>query len=1079
MANQSATGEAKRLSDVSTWLNALFPNLNLPLEPHEEELRTCLLSGDILCGILSKLNLKSEPEGQNEKERVHSKRSEIIKNFLCVIDGMKLRSFKERDLNQGSMSVVVDCLLSLKAYMESAEDSMNSPNSLSKHGFLSRKRWKFLEADKIQGEDKSNGNSSQSVENYPVTGEGKRRNISDLKFHGVLRNSGTLDSPSALSHHTGYKFHEVFQLKQGRYSDLSPAKISELLKSNGVDKAPTQTLLSFVNGILDESIERKNDEIQHRSACLLRWVLQEIERRISTQAEHIRNQNNQIKAREEKYQSRIRVLETLANGTSEESRMVTNHLHLIKAEKIKLEERKKQEDQDRYRLSKEKETCDLMVAELKQEMEKNVKSHEQHRMSMEMRARETQAQLEARIKEIEFLLEQSKQKVAMLEAEAALRAQTWNAKEQCFKKFMSYQLQAVQSLRVSSDSLRNKVMMVQSTSQADFASMGVTLKGLAEASENYHAVLEENRKLFNEVQELKGNIRVYCRIRPFLPGQKLSHSTVDYVGENGELLVINPSKMGKDGHRMFKLNKVFSPSASQEDVFLDTRPLIRSVLDGYNVCIFAYGQTGSGKTYTMSGPDILSKEEWGVNYRALDDLFQISHKRRNIFNYEISVQMVEIYNEQVRDLLTNNGHQKKLGILSASQPNGLAVPEASMHQVKVTTDVLELMRLGHANRAVGATALNERSSRSHSILSVHVRGLDLENGASLRGTLHLVDLAGSERVDRSEATGDRLREAQHINKSLSALGDVIFALAQKSPHVPYRNSKLTQVLQTSLGGQAKTLMFVQVNPEADSYSETVSTLKFAERVSGVELGAARSSKEGKDVRELMQQVASLKNMIAIKDEEIEQLQLLKDVRTQTPLPKAEKPGTNALRHSASSPGPLTLGGGGAPRSHRKLLLSRNPGALSDGYNTSADSDKLSETASLQSMNDSGHFEDDSSSSHWKQAGESNHLHHQGLGSCADSEERMSDMSEGTLSVGVETDSNTETNIMASQSSKSLDLADKIGRSRSARLSQHAAQQSSRVGPASTLSQSRTSSVRKVPVSSRPSSSSSRPTKGWK
>jgi len=165
-----------------------------------------------------------------------------------------------------------------------------------------------------------------------------------------------------------------------------------------------------------------------------------------------------------------------------------------------------------------------------------------------------------------------------------------------------------------------------------------------------------------------------------------------------------------------------------------------------------------------------------------------------------------------------------LGILNTSQPNGLSVPDASMHLVNSTSDVLELMQIGLANRAVGATALNERSSRSHrsafyfyicvlmimfsssltklyvnSVVTVHVRGADLKTGATLRGSLHLVDLAGSERVDRSEATGDRLREAQHINKSLSALGDVIFALSQKSSHVPYRNSKLTQVLQSSLG----------------------------------------------------------------------------------------------------------------------------------------------------------------------------------------------------------------------------------------------------------------------------------------
>jgi kinesin family protein C2/C3 len=158
----------------------------------------------------------------------------------------------------------------------------------------------------------------------------------------------------------------------------------------------------------------------------------------------------------------------------------------------------------------------------------------------------------------------------------------------------------------------------------------------------------------------------------------------------------------------------------------------------------------------------------------------------------------------------------------------------------------------------------------------------LKTGATLRGALHLVDLAGSERVDRSAVTGDRLKEAQHINKSLSALGDVIFSLSQKNAHVPYRNSKLTQVLQSSLGdyccwfyislssimllliqkfssagGHAKTLMFVQINPDVSSYSETLSTLKFAERVSGVELGAAKANKEGKDIREFMEQVRKL------------------------------------------------------------------------------------------------------------------------------------------------------------------------------------------------------------------------------
>lgn len=178
------------------------------------------------------------------------------------------------------------------------------------------------------------------------------------------------------------------------------------------------------------------------------------------------------------------------------------------------------------------------------------------------------------------------------------------------------------------------------------------------------------------------------------------------------------------------------------------------------------------------------------------------------------------------------------------------------------------MKLGQKNRAVGSTSLNDRSSRSHSVLTVHVQGTDLNSGAVFRGSLHLVDLAGSERVDKSEVTGDRLKEAQHINKSLSALGDVISALAQKNGHVPYRNSKLTQLLQDSIGGQAKTLMFVHISPDVESFGETLSTLKFAERVASVELGAARSNKECAEIANLKDQVSQLKDGITKKDAEV-------------------------------------------------------------------------------------------------------------------------------------------------------------------------------------------------------------------
>ncbi|XP_076900432.1 kinesin-like protein KIN-14F [Bidens hawaiensis] len=306
-------------------------------------------------------------------------------------------------------------------------------------------------------------------------------------------------------------------------------------------------------------------------------------------------------------------------------------------------------------------------------------------------------------------------------------------------------------------------------------------------------------------------------------------------------------------------------TCSAAEVFADTQPLIRSVLDGYNVCIFAYGQTGSGKTHTMTGPKDLTENSQGVNYRALSDLFFLAERRKDAFQYDVSVQLIEIYNEQVRDLLATEK------IRNNSQ-NRFNVPDASLVQVASMYDVIDLMNLGQRNRAVGATAFNDRSSRSFSCLTVHVQGRDLTSGAVLRGCMHLVDLAGSERVDKSEVAGDRLKEAQHVNKSLSALGDVIASLAQKNSHVPYRNSKLTQLLQDSLGGQAKTLMFVHISPELNAVGETLGTLKFAERVAKVELGAAQVHKDSSDVKDLKEQIANLKAAIAKKERDQEDMQ---------------------------------------------------------------------------------------------------------------------------------------------------------------------------------------------------------------
>ncbi|RXH77015.1 hypothetical protein DVH24_019903 [Malus domestica] len=807
----SSTVEDNQILSLVEWLNFIVPYLRLPLDATEEELRACLIDGTVLCRILNKLCPGSVEMGGSSDPGFAN-----VKRFLVAVDELGFPRFDLIDLEQGSLVPVLQCLGALKSSFDFGFWGENS-----KH--LTRTGSDLLEIESLRGIDCSRGDIS-------TFGQQCTQNREETQGNSVDSTSQVTDPSADLVHHIGQ------QLKQGTFVDFSNAKILESIKSTSLDNASTRSLFNVGHKILDDSIDRNNGDVPH-------------------------------------------------------------------LEKFDIEEQKKLEEEDAMRLKEEKDHRDSQISTLKRELEMATSRHESYCQKLEANAKEAKLQLERKLKELECILTDSKQNQKELEASLENESGRWKNKERTYQSFVACQSGALQELSATLESTRREILKTKSSYSEEFNYLGLKLKELTDAAEKYHAVLDENRKLYNEVQDLKGNIRVYCRIRPFLPGQSQKETTIEYIGENGDLVIANPSKQGKDSRRLFKFNKVFGPAATQADVFLDTQPLIRSVLDGYNVCIFAYGQTGSGKTYTMSGPSVSSTDDWGINYRALNDLFQISQSRKSSIAYEVGVQM----------------------------PNGLAVPEASMHPVNSTADVLKLMNIGLMNRAVGATALNERSSRSHSVLTVHVRGVDLKSDTSLRGSLHLVDLAGSERVDRSEATGDRLREAQHINKSLSALGDVIFALAQKSSHVPYRNSKLTQVLQSSLGGQAKTLMFVQLNPDVESFAQTISTLKFAERVSGVELGAARSNKEGRYVRELMEQVASFRDTIAKKDEEIERLLKVNS--------NGLHRGMSSLRFASSSPRRHSIG---SPR-----LSQKSPGRRGLGYY----SDKRSEVSSQLSTDD--------------------------------------------------------------------------------------------------------------------------------
>ncbi|XP_034528669.1 kinesin-like protein KIFC3 isoform X3 [Ailuropoda melanoleuca] len=347
----------------------------------------------------------------------------------------------------------------------------------------------------------------------------------------------------------------------------------------------------------------------------------------------------------------------------------------------------------------------------------------------------------------------------------------------------------------------------------------------------YRRELQLRKKCHNELVRLKGNIRVIARVRPVTKedgeGPDATNAVTFDADDDSIIHLLHKGKPVT-----FELDKVFSPRASQQDVFQEVQALITSCIDGFNVCIFAYGQTGAGKTYTMEG----TPENPGINQRALQLLFSEVQEKASDWEYTITVSAAEIYNEVLRDLLGQEP-QEKLEIRLCPDGSGqLYVPGLTEFRVQSVDDINKVFEFGHTNRTTEFTNLNEHSSRSHALLIVTVRGVDCSTGLRTTGKLNLVDLAGSERVGKSGAEGSRLREAQHINKSLSALGDVIAALRSRQGHVPFRNSKLTYLLQDSLSGDSKTLMVVQVSPVEKNTSETLYSLKFAERVRSVELG---------------------------------------------------------------------------------------------------------------------------------------------------------------------------------------------------------------------------------------------------
>ncbi|XP_025086308.1 kinesin-like protein KIF17 isoform X2 [Pomacea canaliculata] len=326
--------------------------------------------------------------------------------------------------------------------------------------------------------------------------------------------------------------------------------------------------------------------------------------------------------------------------------------------------------------------------------------------------------------------------------------------------------------------------------------------------------------------------------------------------------IANPSDQ-KAPPKMFTFDGCYFLDSTTEQIYNDIAyNLVEGVTEGYNGTIFAYGQTGCGKSFTMQGITNPSAQR-GIIPRAFDHIFE-TVSVSEICKFLIHASYLEIYNEEIRDLL---GKDVKAKLELKEHPEkGVYVAGLSMHPVHNVKECERVMNQGWSNRATGATLMNADSSRSHSIFSIHMEMItnDEEGKEHIRvGKLNLVDLAGSERQAKTGATGDRLKEATKINLSLSALGNVISALVDgKSKHIPYRDSKLTRLLQDSLGGNTKTLMVACLSPADNNYEETLSTLRYANRAKNIK-NKPKINEDPKDalLRQYQEEIAKLKAML--------------------------------------------------------------------------------------------------------------------------------------------------------------------------------------------------------------------------
>ncbi|XP_023539275.1 kinesin-like protein KIN-14I [Cucurbita pepo subsp. pepo] len=462
--------------------------------------------------------------------------------------------------------------------------------------------------------------------------------------------------------------------------------------------------------------------------------------------------------------------------------------------------------------------------------------------------------LKLRVAELEKKLEEVTRELAVMESTLAIRNSDLAALQNNLKE-----LEELREMKEDIDRKNEQTANILKMQGAQLAEM--------EALYKEEQILR--KRYFNMIEDMKGKIRVYCRLRP-LNEKEIIEKEKNVLRSLDEFTVEHSWKDDKPKQHMY--DRVFDGTVSQEDVFEDTRYLVQSAVDGYNVCIFAYGQTGSGKTFTIYG----SEENPGLTPRAIGELFRILKRDSNKFSFSLKAYMVELYQDTLVDLLLlKNAKRSRLDIKKDTK-GMVSIENVTIASISTFEELKNIIYRGSEQRHTSETQMNEESSRSHLILSIIIESTNLQTQSVSKGKLSFVDLAGSERVKKSGSSGSQLKEAQSINKSLSALGDVISALSSGGQHIPYRNHKLTMLMSDSLGGNAKTLMFVNVSPAESNLDETYNSLMYASRVRSIVNDPSRNV-ASKEVARLKKLVGYWKEQAGRRGE-VDELEEIQDER---------------------------------------------------------------------------------------------------------------------------------------------------------------------------------------------------------